>query len=308
MSATLCTLFDGDYHLGAAVLINSLHAAGFAGDFVAGYRGAPPPWMQGRDTLQVGGLTVRLVPLSTTRHLTNYKPDFLLAQRATTAAPLWYLDPDIVVTAPWSFFAEWLEAGVALCEDVNSPLAADHPRRAGWRRHFGPRGFTLAFREPAYVNGGCLGVRADHTAFLELWRDLQLAMAEAIGGLDQTKLGGGTSTRMRDPHFCFNASDQDALNAAVEAAPAALRFSILGAEAMGFRPGRTVLPHALGTPKPWRKHYVRESLAGRPPTAADKAFWQFAAGPVAAFPAGLVTRRRRAVALAAFLGRFYRRA
>ncbi len=307
MPATVCTLFDGDYHLGAAVLANSLLAAGFSGELVAGVRGAPPPWMQGRSVLELGPLSVRTEVLTTSRHLTNYKPDLLLALRERTADPIWYLDPDIVVDAPWSFFAEWSEAGIALCEDVNSPLSANHPRRAGWRRHFEPHGFALSFREPAYVNGGCVGVRADHTAFLALWRDLQLAMADAIGGLDQTKLGGGTSNRMRDPHFCFNASDQDALNAAIEAAPAGLRFSILGAEAMGFRPGRTVLPHALGTPKPWRKHYIRESLAGRPPTAADKAFWLHAAGPIAPFPPSLVARRRRALRLAAFLGRFYRR-
>lgn len=307
MPATVCTLFDGDYHLGAAVLANSLLAAGFSGELVAGVRGEPPPWMHGRDTLVLPTLTIRTLTLTTPRHLTNFKPDFLLSLRARTAEPLWYLDPDIVVEAPWSFFEEWLQAGVALCEDVNSPLAANHPRRAGWRRHFGPLGYHLAFREPAYVNGGCVGVGEAHTVFIELWRDLQLAMADAIGGLDQTKLGGGTSSRMRDPHFCFNASDQDALNAAIEAAPLGTDFSILGAEAMGFRPGRTVLPHALGAPKPWRKHYLRESLAGRPPTAADKAFWQHATGPLTPFSPGLVSRRRRALRLAAFIGRFYRR-
>ena len=311
MSTVLCTLFEGDYHLGAAALVNSLLAAGFSGEVAAGFRGPPPPWMQGALRREwpsaAGTLAVRLVPLDTPRHLTNFKPDFLLERLREGASTLWYLDPDIVVTARWSFFDEWAAAGVALCEDVTSPLPASHPRRAGWRRHFGGRGFSLHFREPAYVNGGCVGLRAEHAAFLEIWRDLQLAMADAIGGLDQSKLGGGTSDQMRDPLFCFNASDQDALNAAIEAAPATLPFSILGAEAMGFRPGATVLPHALGTPKPWRKRFLREALQGRPPTLADKAFWQFATGPVALLPAALVNRRRRALRLASFLGRFYRR-
>jgi len=309
MKPTLCTLFEGDYHLGAAALINSLHAAGFAGRIVAGLRGTAPAWMEGKLERNISGdIEVQLVPLDTPYHLTNYKPDFMLDRFRAGAESLWYLDPDIVVATRWSFFTDWTEAGIALCEDVNSPLSANHPRRAGWRRHFAPHGFTLRFRESSYVNGGCVGLSAQHTKFLEIWRDLQLAMADAIGGLNQSKLGGGTSDRMRDPHFCFNASDQDALNAAIEASPDEIPFSILGTEAMGFRPGAAVLPHALGAPKPWRKHYLREAFRGHPPTIADKAFWCHAEGPIQAFPPSLPARRRRSIRLAAFIGRFYRRA
>jgi hypothetical protein len=309
MKPTLCTLFEGDYHLGAAVLINSLQAAGFVGEVVAGFRGAPPPWMNGQLERQWPGtgFSVRLVPLATSYHLTNYKPDFMLERLAEGADPLWYLDPDIVVTAPWSVFENWLSAGIALCEDVNSPLSINHPRRVGWRRYFAPKGFTLRAREPFYVNGGCIGLNAEHHAFLETWRSLQAHMAEAIGGLEQSKLGGGSSAHMRDPHFCFNASDQDALNAAIEASPQELPFSILGADAMGFRPGAALLPHALGTPKPWQKAYVHEALRGCPPTVADKTFWQNTTGPIAAFSRVMIARRMRALRLAAFIGRFYRR-
>jgi len=308
MNPTVCTLFEGDYHLGAAALINSLHAAGFTGRIVAGFRGTAPAWMGGLLQRELpGGIEVQLVPLETPYHLTNYKPDFMLDRIRAGAESLWYLDPDIVVAARWPFFADWIEAGIALCEDVNSPLAANHPRRAGWRRHFASHGFTLRYREPYYVNGGCVGLVARHSGFIETWRALQLAMADAIGGLAQSKLGGGTSERMRDPNFCFNASDQDALNAAIEASPDGTTFSILGAEAMGFRPGSAVLPHALGAPKPWLKHYLSEAFRGSPPTAADKAFWLHAGGPIQAFPSKIVARRRRAIQLAALIGRFYRR-
>jgi hypothetical protein len=308
MNIAVCTLFEGDYHLGAAALINSLHAAGFTGRVVAGFRGTAPTWMGGLLQREFpGGIEVQLVPLDTPYHLTNYKPDFMLDRFRAGAESLWYLDPDIVVAARWPFFTDWIEAGIALCEDVNSPLSANHPRRVGWRRHFAPHGFTLRFREPYYVNGGCVGLTARHTDFLETWRGLQLAMADAIGGLNQSKLSGGTSERMRDPHFCFNASDQDALNAAIEASPDGTPFSILGAEAMGFRPGAAVLPHALGAPKPWRKLYLSEAFRGFPPTTADKAFWLNVVGPIQAFQPAIVARRRRVIRLAALIGRFYRR-
>ncbi len=307
MTPTVCTLFEGDYHLGAAALVHSLAQAGFAGRVVAGFRGPLPPWMHGQHERVLGEVEFQLLELDTPRHFTNFKPDFMLARLAAGDGPLWYLDPDIVVAARWSFFTEWLRAGIALCEDVNSPLSAQHPRRVGWRNHFAPHGFNLHFRDPAYVNGGCVGLTAADTGFLELWRDLQLAMADATGGLAQSKLRGGTSALMRDPLFCFNASDQDALNAALEAAPMEVQFSILGREAMGFQPGLAVLPHALGSPKPWQKRYLREALAGRPPTVADKAFWQHAAGPLAPFDHATLARRRRTLRLAAFLGRFYRR-
>lgn len=307
-TSILCTLFEGHYHLGAAALINSLQAAGFTGTVVAGYRGAPPAWAGGKNTLEPGaGLVVQLVPLDTQYHLTNYKPDFMLRQSALPGDDLWYLDPDIVVTARWSVFRDWCAAGIALCEDVNSPLSFHHPRREGWRRHFAASGIRLAPRETQYANGGCIGLTRPNLPFLETWRNLQNAMAGAIGGLEQSKLNGGTSELMRDPHFCFNASDQDALNAAVEASPADTVFSILGRSAMAFEPGAALLPHALGTPKPWRKAYLREAFSGRPPTPADKAFWAFADGPLKPFPAGFVRKKRRDLRLAAFLGRFYRR-
>ena len=44
-STGICTLFEGDYHLGLAAFLNSLMRAGYAGTVWAGYRGALPPWL-----------------------------------------------------------------------------------------------------------------------------------------------------------------------------------------------------------------------------------------------------------------------
>lgn len=307
MTTAVCTLFEGDYHHGVAALANSLQASGFTGSLFAGYRGPRPAWAAS-DEVSAGGVRVHLVPLVETIHFTNFKPQFMrrvFAELAPAADSVLYLDPDICLTAPWRFVETWLDAGVALCEDVNSPLHENHPRRFDWRKFYARHGVTLRYRGHAYVNGGAVGVTRARLGFLETWERLQALMGDEIGGLDQVKLNGGTSQRMRDPFFCFNVHDQDALNATLEAC-ADTPVSVLGREAMGFAPGLRVLPHALGPRKPWRRRYLRDALAGRPPGSADDAFWRHASGPLSAWPSGVLARRRRLMRIARFICRFLR--
>lgn len=313
------TLFEGHYHPGLAALVNSLVDAGFSGPVVAGMRGAVPAWArhavpaplpawpQAR-RLAAGAVALYFVPLDTPHHLTNHKPDFMLALLDGGAGPcdaVVYLDPDICVARDWRFFEQWLGCGVALCEDVNSPLPERHPRRVGWRRFYAGHGLALRFRGTEYVNGGFVGVRQAERAFLVAWQRAMAAMGPQIGGLGRAKVEGGPA--LADTGFagCFDCGDQDALNAACEATD--LPLSVIGPEAMGFRPGALLLPHAVGRGKPWQRFYLRSALAGRAPAAADKAFWRHAAGPLQPYAGWLRWLRRLDLALAAALGRVVRR-
>lgn len=319
MGSAICTLFEGSYHVGLAALTNSLCRQGYTGTIYAGYRGPLPPWALGSDEAASqaspieyrvnNDVQIRFLQVATSNHLTNYKPDFmlrLLEEDAVQDEGLFYFDPDLTVATRWSFFEKWTKGGVALCEDVNSPLARNHPRRVAWRDFFRLHGFSLGFREETYVNGGCVGIRRENLLFVETWRDLQIAMAKEIGGLSSSKLGGGTSEQMRDPHFHFSASDQDALNATVEVLPK-VPLAILGSDAMGFRSGCAILPHALGVPKPWNKQYLREALGGHPPTLADKGFWSSVDGCIKPLRKTEVFWGKLSMRTASLLGRFYRR-
>jgi hypothetical protein len=321
MNVAICTLFEKDYHYGVAGLVNSLIRNGFKGTVYAGFRGPMPEWASNAKPVALGrwpdarrldispGTALVFLPLHTQAHFTNVKPDFMLelfAQEEFGIERLVYLDPDICLVSPWQFVADWLSCGIALCEDVNSPLAQNHPRRVGWRRYFGRHGVALEYRSDAYANGGCCGVSRRDIHFLESWRRLSQLMSELIGGLGAAKIEGGAGFRQAGFASCFDSSDQDALNAAVEMT-GGTEYTVLPRAAMAFEPGAAVLPHALGPRKPWRRKYLREALKALHPTAADKAYWHYADAPLQPMPASRMRATRYALRVASALGRFYRR-
>jgi hypothetical protein len=318
-STAVCTLFDNDYNLGAAALFNSIIRAGYAGTLIAGFRGQLPTWAWNATRIesplgtkvwqrQVSEkVDLLVVELDASIHLANYKPWFML-EILDRLEPqvLYYLDPDICVTRPWQYFDEWISCGVALCEDVNSPLAEHHPRRVGWRRAFDGKCQTLVFRSPIYLNSGLVGVHRQHRRFLETWRDISELVFELIGGGATTKVEGGAEFSSRGFANCFDAPDQDALNAAVEAC-GEVRYSMHDGSAMGFRQGDVFVPHAVGGGKPWRRNYLRYMLQGIRPRPADLAFWRNVDGPLPVL-AEAQAGKLRAIAVASAIGRFYRRA
>lgn len=319
MNSAVCTLFEGSYHLGLAALVNSLHRAGFRGQVFAGYRGALPPWAGAAVEVQMdpwlgarsldvtADLSLVFLPLDTDYHLTNYKADFMLAlldASARDADALFYLDPDICVVHPWRYFDEWVTCGVALCEDVNSPLPENHPRRVGWRRYYAQHGLSLNFRTAQYVNGGFVGVHRNDRAFLVSWKQTMDLMAAEIGSLSLA-LTANASYRSTGFADCFDRTDQDALNAAVEAT--AQRVSVIGKEAMGLKPGPALIPHAIGHVKPWRTNYIAWCFRGFPPRLVDKAFWSSVAYPIAPYSSVTRWRKRAELLIASAIGRVFSR-
>lgn len=300
MSLTLCTLFEGDYHLGAAALLNSLHQAGFAGDFVCGHRGPRPPWAAQADRL--APIRVRWVEVTAPVHLTNHKPVFMLEclhDHGPESAVIGYLDPDIVVKAPWSVFERWLgSGGVALCEDVNASLPSGHPYRLAWGDFFARHGLAPVRTLDRYYNAGFVAVPRELEPLLVCWAGLIRLAAAEVGSLGTIKHAG--------PHALFHTIDQDALNMALLLHLAPIHAA--GPEGMDFLPGGHLLSHAAGAAKPWRGGFLRAALGGRPPGTAQKQFHHYAAAPLAVLPAATLARRRCELAAAALLGRFYRRA
>ena len=321
MNYTICTLFEKHYHLGVAALINSLYINGYRGSIYAGYRGSLPSWTcfaeensslnwPGSRTLNSAeDIQIHFLPLDTSNHLTNYKPDLmlrLLSGPAVTADAIFYFDPDILVAASWSLFEEWIECGVALCEDVNSPLAVNHPRRVAWRKYFGEKGINLKFKDSIYVNGGFLGIHVKNKGFLEVWKSLQELMALQIGGLNKSIFSSERSLlNYKSPFAPFGKTDQDALNAAVEAWSGNVSF--IGKEAMGFKSGTPFMSHAAGACKPWKWNPISQALKGNPPRRIDREYCTFANGVIVSRSSLQIKFHKLFINIALLVGRFYRR-
>ena len=319
MKCVVCTLFELHYHFGVAALVNSLCSSGFKGNVYAGYRGPLPPWALAAVKLQPNGHSllevtpdVRLIfiPVTTQAHLTNYKPDFMLQVEALAAADtdaLVYCDPDLLINIAWEYITDWISCGVAVCEDVNSPLPENHPTRVGWRRFFKPYGHELQFRSTSYANGGFIGMTWNYRKILPRWQEYMGHIAKLLGGGNVVGIKGG---QMLQGFYgfadCFHKTDQDALNAIIESFPD-IPFSFLGQEAMAFRGGRSPLPHSLGNPKPWNRPYLRYALRGLPPGKVDKIYWEKVEGPLKPFSASHISSKRWQISIASFMGRVFRR-
>lgn len=299
MSTTLCTLFEGDYHLGAAALLNSLHRAGFDGTFVCGYRGPRPAWAARAASL--APIRVRWAELTVPVHLTNHKPAFMLAclhVHTPGAAAVAYLDPDIIVKSPWPVIERWLRGGVALCEDANASLPAGHPYRAAWHDFFARHDLVPARVLDRYYNAGFVGLPRECQGLLTRWNHLLDLAAHEVGPLSKLKHS--------HPAALFHSMDQDALNMALLLDTVPIHAA--GPEGMDFLPGGHLLSHAAGGRKPWRGGFLAEAVRGRPPSTPQKQFHEHARTPLPVLSPPLLAWHRLELAAAGFLGRFYRRA
>jgi hypothetical protein len=310
-SDLVCTLFELDYHHGVAALVNSLCRNGFAGKVYAGYRGELPPWALAATPLRGGGendtailtvtsqVEIHFVPVKTSFHLANLKPEFMLRVWALNegADLMYYFDPDIVICEEWNYFHRWASKGVAVCEDWNSPLARYHPRRLYWRDYFRGYGFKLRPGESYYVNSGLVGIPNSLRSFLSLWKSMLEFVGLAVGGLENSATGRRTKGAPHKSLACpFSNPDQDALNAACEVTEGVV--SVMNKNAMGWGYGHCVAAHAIGKWKPWSKTFLNEALRGTAPVIADKLYWRADQVPLRSHSVGLVQRKRLELLLA----------
>ena len=307
MNTAICTLFEGNYHYGVGSLANSLYAHGYRGTIYAGYRGTLPPWAltgkasnRGTDLSPADGLTIRFIPLTTRAHLTNHKPDFMLSlwqDHCPEAEALYYFDPDITVLCRWAFFEQWVQAGVALCADMNPSMPPSHPLRFAWKEFYQPRGVTFRRTFDMYFNGGFVGVSRGQMEFLHCWRWLQELMAPEIGGLENVNL--------HDRTYLFHKTDQDALN--VAAMTSEWPVSPMGQDGMDFQQGGGgyVMSHAYHSQKPWKKNFLRIFLErGWTPSRADRCFFRNVESPIRLYTPTALVGLRCMLLTASLLGRF----
>ena len=308
MKTTLCTLFEGHYHFGVAALVNSLVAAGYEGTVWVGHRGPLPDWIIGRPGFDkerallrvTPALTLRAVELDPQFSLNYYKPVFMreiLETHEPDARAVSYLDPDMVVKCGWARMASWLSKdGIALVEDAEWDMPADHPKRAGWQQFFASRGEMPQRTLDRYYNAGFVCVGRDRIPFLRTWERINRVVAVESGGRMRDRKSGS-------PDSLFHSTDEDALNFALTLCSTPLNTA--GPEAMDFVPGGNYLSHAVGAAKPWQGRHIRRALLGKPPSVASQWFYRFAAGPLEPFSHVVLARRRLSMTLAAALGRVW---
>ncbi len=320
---SVTTLFEKTHHFGVVGLVNSLHRQGFQGNIYAGYRGPLPDWAQksefnpslnwdqGRTLKIQNNILLHFIPLSTNYNFSNYKAHFaleLIKGPCKETKRLYYFDPDITVDYPWSFYEKWVESGIAVCEDVLSPLSEFHPTRTGWRKYYKDFRIDLKFKNPIFTNAGFYGLNQKDFGFLELLKKMMEYMAPVIGGLEHSNVSGGLSklaSAELENYAPFKYCDQDAFNAALEAWNG--NISYLGKEGMNFEIGVIKMSHAIGKVKPWNKSFALYFINGRPPTRADREYWKNMKFPLKAYSKEYVNLKNLAIKISRFLGRFYSR-
>lgn len=308
MKITLCTLFEGHYHYGVAALVNSLVSSGYEGTVWVGHRGPLPAWIVDRPgfdrtsaRLQVTPtLELRAIELNPPVSLNYYKPTLMreiLETRDSAADAVSYLDPDMVVKCNWATMQSWLSKdGIALVEDVDWDMPANHPKRVKWRQFFEAHGENSVREFDRYYNAGLVCIDRNRFDFLQTWERINARVAaESRSGMRDRKSGG--------PDSLFHSMDEDALNFALTLCNTPLNAA--GPEAMDFVPGGNRLSHAVGAAKPWQGRHFRRALQGQPPSVASHWFYRFAEGPLMPFSHAMLVRRRLSMTLAAVIGRVW---
>jgi len=309
MSLAVCTLY------GVAALINSLHKNGFKGNIYAGYKGGLPKWalaakenpsfpwpgVKSIDTLE--GIQIHFLPIESSFHLTNYKPDFMLKLwdgPAKDAVAIAYFDPDIVVKCKWEFYSDWMSYGVALVHEINSnDMPVSHPLRKEWEKVINLTNRRTTHQLSSYLSGGFCGVHIRYIEFLHTWKEIFET------GIKHFKLTHDQWNHDYDRTYIFYRQDQDAFNIAAMCCESPL--SEIGPEGMDFIHGGWTMSHAAGSPKPWKNHYLLSALNGKPPSLADKGYWSNVNLLIKSYHPIKVSLKQISILISSFISRFYSR-
>ncbi len=306
MKTAIASLYEGHYHHGVAALINSAIAIDFDGLFIMGYRDRVPPWAQnltavGEGEYAVGKARIIFYREEAPRHLGYQKPFAALKifERFPEIETLFYADPDITFLAPWQFFQDWANLGIALVEDSNFPkVQSNHPWRARWKNLLSSAGLECdSTGVDSYANGGFFGIRREDKDFLKTWADVTLAYEAS---------GKSTESFEMVERWKAVVGDQDLLAAAMMSWTGP--FSIIGPEAMGFTGYFFILSHAIEAPKPWDKSYFLDALKGIPPSAAGSYFLQSSSGSIQSFSKSAYQLRKLDFLAAKLISRVWKRA
>jgi len=302
----ICTLYEGDFHLGVAVLINTIVRGGFRGLFWVGNRGVLPEWtaqLTRRDDglFQIGDALLGFETIESNRHFGQFKPEFLTSviEKGIARRHIWYFDPDITVRCDWSFFQRWVRHGVCICQEhAMGNMPSNHPLRCEWIELARNAGWGEPFRQQErYYNSGFVGMHIENRAYLGTWK-AAVRLANSAGvKRDQFQKGNRIQT--------FFTVDQDTMN--ITTMYSQVPLSTIGPEGMGWISGGFTMYHIVGPRKPWRKKFISSAFDGHPPVGGDKQFLKYADGPIQPYPVSKLKRMRLAAKVATLIGRFFRR-
>jgi hypothetical protein len=313
---TICTVFEGHYHKGVAALVNSLHRQGYEGIIWIGYKGALPPWAvieSKNDLAEVmmvcDNLKINFIKFPKEAFLPYCKPDFMhdiLEKYQPEAEKIFYIDCDIIIKCPISYFEEWTDYGVALCEDVNSPLPTSHPLRHQWVQYFKKYGITVRRDNAQYVNGGFLGLNRAAKSFLVTWREVQNLVLEDMERIKadlHNSHKGDVASGLQGRNYMFNRTDQDALNVAKDVTTETL--SIVDNSGMDFQGVGFIMSHAASKTKPWEKNWLEYVVKkGQRPSPTDRIFLDYVTSPINIYSNNELKFKKVHLKIASALARF----
>jgi hypothetical protein len=302
----VCTLYEGEYHLGVAGLINSLVANDYKGHVWVGYKKILPYWLDlSKIKLTDAGIkyisitadtNIYFIELHTDYHLTNYKPHFLIDViniLNNDYHSIYYFDCDIVVRRNWEFYNRWSKYGVMACQEILCGyFPINHPLRLIWAEYATKWGYKITREVEQYFNAGFAGFRKDFSHSIFLWKELMECMKNE--GVDLTRF----SNKNRQYEFY---TDQDMMNLMIMLTSDPI--STIGPEGMSFTNGGSVMAHAVGR-KPWKINYLYHALAGRKIRISDIEYWNYASGIIKPYSSFFIKYKKIEIGIGKLIAKF----